>query len=103
MAGTSVLDHRTALIYQISEDAKTCASLLSEDDGLDAALGLVADALPEKLRETAYVLACDIAAADDSVAPEESELLEMIRRKLTITRLAAAAIERAARARYAQM
>jgi len=139
MAVTSVLDHRTALIYvmvlmsavdnemtdaelraigetvrvlpifdgydlgQISDDGKTCASLLSEDDGLDAALGLIAHALPEKLRETAYVLACDIAAADDSVAPEESELLEMIRRKLTITRLAAAAIERAARARYAQM
>lgn len=88
---------------QISEDARTCASLLSEDEGLDAALGLIAEALPEKLKETAYVLACDIAAADDAVAPEESELLEIIRRKLVITRLAAAAIERAARARYAQM
>ena len=39
---------------RLSSDASACADLLSEDDGLDAALGLVADALPKKLRETSF-------------------------------------------------
>ncbi|MEM7189587.1 MAG: tellurite resistance TerB family protein, partial [Pseudomonadota bacterium] len=39
------------------------SDLFTEEDGLDALLGLVDDALPEHLRETAYALACDVAAA----------------------------------------
>ena len=38
--------------------------LLTEEDGLDALFGMVREALPEKLNETAYALACDVAAAD---------------------------------------
>jgi len=58
--------------------------------------------LPEKLRETAYALACDVAAADGKVTQEESRFLEMIRFRLNIGRLPAAAIERGSRARYMQ-
>ena len=60
----------------------------------------IRDALPVKLHETAYALACDVAAADGNVTQEEARLLEMIRHQLSIERLAAAAIERAARARH---
>ncbi len=53
-----------------------------------------------QLRETAYALACDIAAADQEVPEEEARMLEMIRHRLKIDRLIAAGIERGARARY---
>lgn len=88
---------------RLSNDASACADMLSEDDGLDAALAMVSDALPAKLRETAYALACDVAAADGSVSQEESRLLEIIRHRLEIGRLPAAAIERGARARHARI
>lgn len=74
--------------------------LFSEEDGLDALIGLVNEALPERFNETAYALACDIAAADGVVQPTEIRLLEMLRHDLSVGRLAAAAIERAARAKH---
>lgn len=79
----------------------SCAELLDDDDGLDKALGIIDSALPARLRETAYALACDIAAADGEVHQEELRLLEMLRHRLDIDRLAAVAIERGARARFA--
>ena len=78
-----------------------CADLLDEDDGLDSAFELIKAALSGKLRETAYALACDVAAADGEVHQEEIRMLEMIRHELKIDRLTAAAIERGARARFA--
>lgn len=78
----------------------TVADLFAEEDGLDALLGLVEQALPDHLRETAYALACDVAAADGSVAMTKLRLLEMMRHDLRVGRLAAAAIERGARARH---
>ena len=74
--------------------------LFSEEDGLDALLGLVADALPERFNETAYVLACDIVAHDGTARMAELKFLEMLRHDLRVGRLAAAAIERAARAKH---
>ena len=88
---------------QIPNTAKACAELLADKDGLDQAFALIKRALPQKLRETAYALACDVAAADSNVTLEEMRLLEMIRHHLDIGRLPAAAIERAARARYAAL
>ncbi|MFO1146710.1 MAG: tellurite resistance TerB family protein [Rhodospirillales bacterium] len=82
--------------------AGACADLLNDDDGLDRTFGLIEAALPPKLRETAYVLACDIAAADQKVTEEEARMLEMIRDRLHIDRLVAAAIERGARARFSK-
>jgi uncharacterized tellurite resistance protein B-like protein len=58
-------------------------------------------ALPDRLRETAYALACDVVAADGTAAQEELRLLEIMRHSLDIDRLNAAAIERGAAARYA--
>ncbi len=86
---------------QLSDVAQECAEILGEDDGLDKALAQIRDNLPDHLRETAYVLACDIAVADLRASQEELRLLEMLRYSLDLDRLHAAAIERAARARYA--
>ncbi|MEO0363211.1 MAG: tellurite resistance TerB family protein, partial [Pseudomonadota bacterium] len=85
---------RIASVSQIVRD------LFSEEDGLDALLGLVAEALPERFNETAYAIACDVAAADGAVQMTEMRFLEMLRHDLRVGRLAAAAIERAARAKH---
>ena len=76
------------------------SDLLDQDDGLDALFGLIKDALPEKLFETAYALSCDVAAADGRIDGPEARMLEEIREELDIDRLHAAAIERGARARH---
>ena len=80
--------------------SQTVFDLLEEEDGLDALFGLIRDALPERLVETAYVLACDIAASDGTLTQSELRLLEEVRHELNIDRLHAAAIERGARARF---
>ena len=90
-------------VTRLAKDASACADLLSGEDGLDEVLEKVASGLPDHLSETAYALACDVAAADGSVGQEESRLLEMIRHKLAVGRLPAAAIERGARARHAKL
>ena len=77
-----------------------CSALLDSDEGLDAVIGLAKEALPPHLRETAYALACDVAAADSKMTEEEARLLELIRFELKIGKLVAAAIERGARARH---
>lgn len=86
---------------QMFDVAQECAELLAQDDGLDKALAQIGNALPDHLRETAYLVACDIAIADQKAEQEELRLLEMLRDTLDLDRLNAAAIERATRARYA--
>ena len=78
----------------------TVQAFLDEEDGLDDLIGLVKSAMPDKLYETAYALACDVAAADGSVALGEMRMLEELRQGLELDRLNAAAIERGARARH---
>ncbi|SLN63500.1 Tellurite resistance protein TerB [Roseovarius albus] len=80
--------------------AQTVFDLFSVEDGLDALFGLVRDNLPEELFETAYALACDVAAADGALDEAELRILEEIRYELNIDRLHAAAIERGSRARH---
>ena len=84
----------------LTSTVSSCADLLDHDDGLEQVLGAIEAALPKRLHETAYALACDVAAADGSVNQEELRLLEMIRHRLRIDRLIAAGIERGARARF---
>ena len=80
--------------------SQTVLSLFEEEDGLDALFGLVRDALPERLYETAYALACDVAAADGRLTDDEAELLREIRYELNVSRLHAAAIELSAQLRH---
>jgi tellurite resistance protein len=84
---------------RLSTYAQDCAELLRGENGLDTAIETIRAALPAKLVETAYALACDIAAADGFASQEELRLLEMLRHQLKVGRLEAAAIERATRAR----
>lgn len=74
--------------------------LFEQEDGLDALFGLIRENLPRRLHETAYALACDVAAADGILNESELRLLEEIRYELDLDRLHAAAIERGARARH---
>jgi tellurite resistance protein len=90
-------DYDTDRIRQI---AQTVFDLFEEEDGLDALFGLIRDALPERLNETAYALACDAAAADGRLRDIELRMLEEIREELSIDRLHAAAIEWGARVRH---
>jgi tellurite resistance protein len=84
-------------LLQVSQE---CAAILEEEDGLDAVLGLIGESLPDHLRETAYWLALEVALTDSRVALEEIRVLDLLRRSLGVDRLAAAGLERAARARY---
>ncbi|WP_430465228.1 tellurite resistance TerB family protein [Tabrizicola sp.] len=74
--------------------------LFEEEDGLDALFGLIRDALPERLNETAYALACDVVTADGNHSQVELQMLEEVREELGIDRLHAAAIEWGARVRH---
>lgn len=80
--------------------ARECAERLQSDNALSTVLDEIRAGLPRKLHETAYAFACDVAAADDSLSQEEIRLLEMIRHRLDVDRLSAAAIERSTRARH---
>lgn len=80
--------------------AEACGAMLNADDGLDGILDVIADALPEKLHDTAYALAVDVAAADLHVEQEELRFLQMLRDRLDLDKLTVAAIECGARARH---
>ena len=80
--------------------AQDCAAVVDQENGVEAVLDMVQAALPQHLRETAYALACDVSATDKRIGPEEMRFLDIIRRRLGVGRLAGAAIERGARARF---
>ncbi|RWE41501.1 MAG: Tellurite resistance protein TerB [Mesorhizobium sp.] len=79
--------------------AQACQKLLHEKDGLEGVLTQVAEALPERLRDTAYAAAFEVAAVDLEMRMEEVRVLQLIRRQLDLDTLTVAAIGRAAKAR----
>jgi tellurite resistance protein len=87
---------------QLTDVARKVTAVLAGDNGLENGLTFVRDGLPPRLRETAYVLACEVAAADPLVPLEERRVLQLLRQHLEIDRLVAAAIERSTLARYAE-
>ena len=87
----------------LPETARSCADILGEDDGMATVLGVIRESVPAPFHETAYALAAEIAVVDGEVTPGESRLLELIRHGLGIDPLLAAAIERAAHARFAKI
>jgi tellurite resistance protein len=90
-------------IERIGRVGALVSDLFREEDGLDALIGLIGEALPGHLRETAYALACDVSAADLRVPMTERRLLEELRHALDVDRLASAAIERGSRARHQRL
>ncbi len=85
---------------RIRRTAQTVFDLFEEEDGLAALFGLIREGLPERLHETAYALACDVATADGTLREVELRMLEEVREELQIDRLHAAAIEWGARVRH---
>lgn len=79
--------------------AQECQKALHGKDGLEGVLTRVAGALPERLRDTAYAAAFEVAAVDLEMRMEEVRILQLIRLKLDLDTLTVAAIARAAKAR----
>ena len=80
--------------------AEACAEILQAEDGLDQIIESAREVLPQRLHETAYALAVEVAAADLHVEQEELRFLQMLRDRLELDKLVVAAIERSARVRY---
>jgi len=80
--------------------AEACGALLQGDDGLETVLSIIAASLPERLYDTAYALAVEVAAADLHVEQEELRFLQILRDRFDLDKLTVAAVERGARARY---
>jgi tellurite resistance protein len=80
-----------------------CTELISRESGLEQTLKVIKAALPAKLRETAYAIACDLVASDGEAGQEELRVLELLRHRLNLEPLIAAALERGARARFRTM
>lgn len=83
--------------------SRECAAILEEREGLDAVLGLVKEALPKSLRETAYALALEIVLTEAPVYAEENRVLQRLKTTLEVDRLTAAALEKAAVVRHARI
>jgi hypothetical protein len=77
-----------------------CTELISRENGLEVTLKVIKAALPAKLRETAYAIACDLVASHGEAGQEELGVVELLRHRLNLEPLIAAAIERGARARF---
>ena len=80
--------------------AEACGLLLRREDGLDNVFSIVKTSLPQRLYETLYACAVEVAAADLHVEQEELVFLQMLRDELDLDDLVVAAIERSARVRY---
>ncbi|MEX2454715.1 MAG: tellurite resistance TerB family protein [Rhodospirillaceae bacterium] len=84
----------------LTKDAEACADMLAKPAGAQGVINAIKEALPVRLRETAYAFACEIVAADLHASQDELRLLEAIAYDFEIDPLAAAAIQRGARARH---
>jgi tellurite resistance protein len=87
----------TERIIPISRDIQ---AILAGPEGMDIALEIVKDVVPPRLHDTAYSIAVEIATADLHLDAAEIRFLQMLRARLEVDKLTAAAIERSAIARF---
>jgi uncharacterized membrane protein YebE (DUF533 family) len=80
--------------------ATRCSEMLAQAGGADQVFGLIRQALPMPLRETAYALACDVIAVDSRLSRAEMRVLDEIRARLEVDRAMARAIEQVAEVRF---
>ena len=80
--------------------ATRCSEMLAQTGGSDQVFGLIRQALPMPLRETAYALACDVIAVDSRLNRAEMRVLEEIRAQLEVDPAMARAIEQVAQVRF---
>ena len=93
---TEPLNHHAALIYVMVTMSAVDRTMT---DAELARIGEIVSNLPKKLRETAYAVALEVAAADLDVKQEETRFLEMLRDTLELDPLTTTGIERGIRAR----
>lgn len=87
----------------LTKTLATCADLLQKENGLEQVFKEIKAALPPRIRETAYAIACDVIASDGEASQEELRFLEMLRDRLAVDRLVAVALERSSRARFMRL
>ena len=85
---------------KLVEVARECQQLLQRPDGLDRVFAVVRSELPQRLHDTAYALAFEVAAVDLEMRLEELRILQLLRRNLELDQPTIDAIERAAKARH---
>ncbi|MBL4601095.1 MAG: tellurite resistance TerB family protein [Rhizobiaceae bacterium] len=85
------------------EDVSACSLILQDEDGLDQIIQNAIVSLPKHLHQTAYALAVEVAAADLHLEQTELRLLQVLRQKMNIDRLACAAIEHGAKVRFQKL
>lgn len=84
----------------LEREAQNCGKILAKPGGVQRVLGLIDEALPSHLRETAYALAAEVAASDLSIKDDEKQFLAMLADTLKLDPLVCVALERGARARH---
>jgi tellurite resistance protein len=84
---------------QLGHVAAQAIDLIKDSSNLEKVLGMVLEAIPARLHDTAYALAVEVASVDLRLEQEELRFLEMIRDGLNLDGLIASAIEASARAR----
>lgn len=103
----NALDHLPVFAtYDVSNKKRVYSvveRLMTETDGLDCFFTSFKNILPPKLYETAYLLACDVVAADGQLKQSELRILEEIVYHLDLKPLYVAAIERSIKARFIKL
>ena len=86
--------------WKLIRIAQDCQQRLQAEDGLTSILADVSRALPERLHDTAYAAAFDVATVDLEMRMEELRVLELIKDALSVDERVVEAIEVATKARH---
>lgn len=89
-------------VTRLPQTAEACAETLAGEDGMNQALDTIAASLSPTLRDTAYALALEVAAADRRLNPAELGILQLIGEHLDIDPDTASALEKSVGIRYAE-
>jgi hypothetical protein len=90
-------DFRQDRLIEVAQD---CQKLLAGEQGLQGILDIARKVVPERLHDTAYAAAFEVAAVDYEMRMEELRVLQLLRQHLSVDPLTIAAIERANKARH---
>jgi tellurite resistance protein len=86
--------------WKLIRVAQECQARLQVNDGLESILAEVGQVLPERLHDTAYAAAFEVATVDLEMRMEELRVLELIRDALSLDAESIDAIERVTKARH---
>jgi len=86
--------------WKLIKVAQECQQRLQERNGLQSLLADISRALPERLHDTAYAAAFEVATVDLEMRMEEVRVLELIRDALSVEPEVIDAIERTTKARH---